>query len=81
MSGMATSGTTNLSDYSGRNVTIEVTGLCRQDLMRTSNYTVKVPYSRMSETMKGISRIGGKVTGVTVVSSSSSSEQSSSDSE
>ena len=54
MSGMATSGTTNLSDYSGRTVMIEVAGLCRQDVMRTSNYTVKVPYSRMSEAMKGI---------------------------
>lgn len=68
MSGMITSVTNSLSDYNSRPVVIEVTGLCRQDVMRTSNYTVKVPYSRMSKTMQGIMRMGGKVVGVKMAS-------------
>lgn len=60
MSGMITSGT-NVSSYGNRTIEIEVTGLCRQDVMRTSNYTLKVPYSRMSQTIQGINRMGGKV--------------------
>ncbi|MGK7872838.1 MAG: phycobilisome linker polypeptide [Xenococcaceae cyanobacterium] len=74
MAGMTTTGTTNLSDYDGRTVEIKVTGVCRQDVMRMSDYTVKVPHSRMVQTMQNINRLGGKVTGVTVASSSSSSE-------
>ena len=66
MSGMITTGDTNISGYGSRTVTIEVTGVRRQDVMRTSNYTVKVPYSRMSETIKNISRMGGKVASVSL---------------
>ncbi|MEO1005100.1 MAG: phycobilisome linker polypeptide [Cyanobacteria bacterium J06638_38] len=61
MSGMITLGDTNISTYDSRTVAIEVTGVCRQDVMRTSNYTVKVPYSRMSQTIQNIKRMGGKV--------------------
>jgi phycocyanin-associated, rod len=67
MSGMITTGTTSVSDYSSRTVAIEVTGICRQDVMKTSNYTVKVPYSRMSQTMQSIYRMGGKVANVTLL--------------
>ncbi|NEO09608.1 MULTISPECIES: phycobilisome linker polypeptide [unclassified Moorena] len=66
MSGMITDGSSTLSDYSDRTVVLEVTGLCRQDVMRTSNYTTKVPYSCIAEAMKNISRMGGKVTSVHV---------------
>ena len=66
MSGMITTGDTNVSTYSGRTIAIEVTGVCRQDVMRTSNYTVKVPYSRMSQTIQNINRMGGKVAGVSL---------------
>lgn len=66
MSGMITTGDTNISGYGSRTVSIEVTGVRRQDVMRTSNYTVKVPYSRMSETIKNISRMGGKVANVSL---------------
>ena len=66
MSGMITTGDTNISGYGSRTVSIEVTGVRRQDVMRTSNYTVKVPYSRMSETIKNISRMGGKVASVSL---------------
>ena len=71
MSGMTTTGTTGVSDYNTRTVEIEVTGLCRQDVMRTSNYTVRVPFSRMSQVMQGITSIGGKVKSVSMGSGSS----------
>jgi phycocyanin-associated, rod len=66
MSGMITTGDTNISTYGSRTVAIEVTGVCRQDVMRTSNYTVKVPYSRMSQTIQSINRMGGKVAGISL---------------
>lgn len=58
------------SDDNSRMVEIEVTGLCRQDIIRASNYRVKVPYSRLSQTMQEIGRIGGKIKGVRMISSS-----------
>ncbi|NEO33629.1 MAG: rod-capping linker protein [Symploca sp. SIO3C6] len=75
MSGMITTGTSSLSDYNSRSVVIEVAGLCRQDIMRTSNYTVKVPYSRMSKTMQGVMRMGGKVVGVKMASDAPPNEE------
>lgn len=66
MTGMITTGETNVSGYGSRTVAIEVTGISRQDVMRTSNYTLKVPYSRMSQTIQNISRLGGKVASVTL---------------
>ena len=64
MSGMITLGDTNLSTHDSRTVTIEVTGLCHQEVMRTSNYKLKVPYSRMSQTIQNIKLMGGKVAGI-----------------
>ncbi|MDJ0617467.1 MAG: phycobilisome linker polypeptide [Calothrix sp. MO_192.B10] len=75
MAGMTTTGLPKLSDYSDRNVVIEVTGLCRQDVMKTSNYQVKVPFSRMSQTMQTIHRMGGKVSSVSVDSLSNGNAQ------
>jgi phycocyanin-associated, rod len=66
MLGMITTGDTNISEYGSRTVAIEVTGICRQSVARTSNYTVKVPYSRMSQTIQNISRMGGKVAGISL---------------
>lgn len=66
MSGMITTGDTNISTYGNRTISIDVTGVCRQDVMRTSNYTVKVPYSRMSQTIQSINRMGGKVAGISL---------------
>lgn len=71
MSGMITTGDTNISTYGGRTIAIEVTGVCRQDIIRSSNYTVKVPYSRMFQTIQNINRIGGKVAGVSLAGNSS----------
>ena len=66
MSGMITTADTNVSSYGNRTIAIEVTGVARQDVMRTSNYTIKVPYSRMSQTIRSITRMGGKVAGVSL---------------
>ena len=66
MSGMITTGDNNVSTYGSRTVAIEVTGVCRQDIMRTSNYTVRVPYSRMSQTIQNINRMGGKVANISL---------------
>ena len=66
MSGMISTGDTSVSTYGSRTVAIEVTGVCHQDVTRTSNYTVRVPYSRMSQTIQNISRIGGKVAGISL---------------
>lgn len=76
MSGMITTGNTNTSSYASRTVEIEVTGVCRQDVMRRSNYTLKIPYSRMSQTMKNIYTMGGKVTKVTLLPGTVSSSES-----
>ena len=67
MPGMSTTGTSGISGYGNRSVSIQVTGVCCQDVMKTSNYEVKVPYSQMSQAMQAINRMGGKVAGVTVV--------------
>lgn len=69
MAGMTTIGTLGTSSYGTRTVEIEVTGVCQQDVAKTSTYTVKVPYSRMSQAMQSINRMGGKVAGVTVSTS------------
>ena len=63
---MITTGNNNVSTYGSRTVSIDVTGVCRQDVMRTSNYTVKVPYSRMSQTIQNINRMGGKVANISL---------------
>ncbi len=66
MTGMINTGDNNISGYGSRTVAIEVTGVCRQELTRTSNYTVKVPYSRMSQTIQNINRMGGKVANISL---------------
>ena len=71
---MITVGDTNISGYGSRTVAIEVTGVCRQDVMRTSNYTIKVPYSRMTQTIQNINRMGGKVVNVSLKDTASIDE-------
>jgi len=64
-------GTSEISDYQGRAVTIEVTGVCEQSVNKTAGYTVRVPYSQMSQTMQRINRQGGKVVSVSLLGKSS----------
>jgi hypothetical protein len=60
-----------VSDYDSRLVLVEVTGLYRQDMLRTGTYRTKVPYYRLSQTIQSINRRGGKIVSVTVLSASS----------
>ena len=83
---MITTGDTNVSTYGSRTIAIEVTGLCRQDVIPTSNYTIKVPYTRMSQTIQNINRMGGKIAsisleGITASDSSDRTESKSSNDE
>ena len=64
MAGMNTLGSAGISDYQTRTVTIEVAGICQQSVLKTGSYTVRVPYSQMSQAMQSINRQGGKVTSV-----------------
>ena len=66
MPGMNTTGTSGVNSYGNRTVSIQVTGVCRQDVMKTSTYEVKVPYSQMSQAMQAINRMGGKVSAIAV---------------
>lgn len=65
-SAIITPGTTDLSDYTSRRVTIEVTGGCHPEMMRMGVYTLTIPYRCFSQTIQSIHRLGGKVTRVTV---------------
>lgn len=69
MSDMTQSKVNHSIDYKNRPVAIQVTGVRRQDVMRTSNYTLKVPYSSMSRAIQQIHRMGGKIVSVRVGSS------------
>lgn len=62
--GMTQTADKNLSDYSSRTVAIEVTGVRRQNVMRKSKYTVRVPYSRLSQAIQQIHRLGGKIVSI-----------------
>ena len=76
MSGMVTTGDTNVSDYNSRTLEITVSGVARQDIaMRNSNYTLKVPYSRLFSTIQNIIRMGGKVEKVTPLPTPSSTKK------
>ena len=66
MPGMVTTGSNTVSGVGSSTVVFTVEGVCNQDLSRTSNYTVKVPFSQMNETYKSIGRSGGKITAVQV---------------
>ncbi|MEL7353265.1 MAG: phycobilisome linker polypeptide [Cyanobacteria bacterium P01_A01_bin.116] len=64
MTRMNTLGSMGLSDYQSRTVTIDVTGVCQQSVLKTGNYQIRVPYSQMSQTMQRINRQGGKVVSI-----------------
>ena len=73
MSGMLTTGTAALSDYNSRTIIIEVTGALG-NLVRKSNYTLKVPYNRMSEKVRQINRMGQKIVSIRLASSGGATE-------
>jgi phycocyanin-associated rod protein len=59
-------GTRGTSSVNGRQVTITVTGLARNDFIRSADCVMQVPYTRMNETMRLVHRLGGKITNVSV---------------
>ena len=59
-------GNRGTSGSSGRLVTLSVTGLADNDYVRSGAYVLRVPYTRMNETMRQINRMGGRITNVTV---------------
>ena len=59
-------GTRNTSASNDRQVTIQVTGLSRNDFVRSADCVMQVPYTRMNETMRLVHRLGGKITNVSV---------------
>lgn len=67
MAGMNVTGSSGVSSYANRPVSISVTGVCQQDVMKTSNYEIKVPFNQMSQVMQSINRMGGKVSAISVV--------------
>ena len=78
MSQMTTVGTPQVSNYNGRIVEIEVTGVCRQDVKRVSAYKVKVPHSRMNQKMREIYNLGGRVTAVKTLNEEANAAETSS---
>jgi phycocyanin-associated, rod len=60
----------NLSGESGRTFAIEVKGSPNQARLRTSSYTLKVPYSSLSQAIHSIGQRGGKVVNVTMLTTS-----------
>ncbi len=54
----------SLSGEGGRTFAISVTGSPDQARLRTSAYTVKVPYSSLAKTIHSIGQRGGKVVDV-----------------
>jgi len=67
-------GTRNTTASNERQVTIEVTGLSRNDFVRSSDCVMQVPYTRMNETLRLVHRMGGKITNVSVTGVSASGE-------
>lgn len=66
MAGMMTTGSNSVSSRGSQSVCFTVEGVCQQSVSKTSNYTVKVPFSQMNVTYQSIARSGGKIVAVQV---------------
>jgi phycocyanin-associated rod protein len=79
MFGQTALGRDNINDSGSRMFRFEVEGLRQNDESDKLNYSIRrsgstlitVPYSRMTEEMQRISRLGGKIVSISPVSSSS----------
>jgi phycocyanin-associated rod protein len=65
-------GTRGTSTSSGRQVSITVTGLSRNEYVRSADCVMQVPYTRMNETLRLVHRLGGRITDVSVSGSDAS---------
>jgi phycocyanin-associated, rod len=66
MTGMTTIGSTSVSSYSNRTIAIAISGPRNPETSRTSNYVIRIPYSRLSTTLQSIGRSGAKILSVTL---------------
>lgn len=57
------------NESNSRQILIEVTGVRCPELKRRSNYTIKVPYHRLSTTLQRINSLGGRIVSVKLLSS------------
>ncbi|EDX86165.1 CpcD/allophycocyanin linker domain protein [Synechococcus sp. PCC 7335] len=64
MTGMKVPVSSSVSSYDSRTVTIEVTGVRQQSVLKTGSYQVHVPYGQMSQALQTIHKQGGKVASV-----------------
>ncbi|PAX52893.1 phycobilisome linker polypeptide [Brunnivagina elsteri] len=67
MYGIQTTGTASSSDYSSRIALVEVAGASYKHA-RNSNYTIRVPLGRLSQTIQRIAKTGGKIVSVVMPS-------------
>ena len=70
MARMMTSGVSSSATI----VEFSVTGVCRQDIAKTSNFTVRVPQNRMSQAMQNIHQMGGTIAAVSLQPDAASSD-------
>jgi hypothetical protein len=47
-------------------VTIRVSGLAQNAVVRSAEYVLRVPFTRMNEALRRVNRMGGKVRDITV---------------
>ena len=66
-------GTRGTSYRGNRQVIIMVTGLAHNSYVSSSDCLMRVPYTRMSDTLRLVKRLGGKVTRVNVSGGGASS--------
>ncbi|MCP9851176.1 phycobilisome linker polypeptide [Cyanobium sp. Morenito 9A2] len=59
-------GNRSTSSSSTRQVTVQVTGLARNDYARSSDVELHIPFTRFNETLQMVNRMGGKITSVSV---------------
>lgn len=67
MTGMKVPVSSNVSSYDNRTVTIEVTGVRQQSVVKTGSYQTRVPYSQMSQALQNIHKQGGKIASVQIM--------------
>jgi hypothetical protein len=59
-------GNRSTSSSGTRQVTVKVTGLAHNDYVRSSDLELQIPFTRLSDTLRRVQRLGGKITDVSV---------------
>ena len=61
-----TAGNHSTSSSGTRQVTLKVTGMTNNDCARSSDMEIQVPFTRLTDTLRLMHRLGGKITNVNV---------------